>query len=111
MTQPGETDGYDLRRHLETMTEYAPQIRFDYVIVNDRAISEDQAHLYGADGAYQVVLDGVIDKVDFDPETEVVRAHLLDEGEMVRHNSDRLAQAVIGCVEKARARLVFAVES
>src|SRR5437763_4207568 len=51
MTQPGETDDYGFRDHLDTIREYAPQIRFDYAIVNDRAISPHQAELYRADGA------------------------------------------------------------
>src|SRR5437762_10499035 len=42
MTQPGETEGYDAQRHLATVTEYAPQISFDYVLLNDRAITETQ---------------------------------------------------------------------
>src|SRR5438552_11273367 len=33
MTQPGETDDYGFRDHLDTIREYAPQIRFDYAIV------------------------------------------------------------------------------
>src|SRR5437868_13405836 len=54
MTQPGETDGYTARQHLETVKSYAPEIAFDYVILNDRPISEEQAALYAADGAYQI---------------------------------------------------------
>src|ERR687886_1032170 len=48
MTQPGETDGYTARQHLEVVKRYAPQISFDYVILNDRRISEGQAALYAA---------------------------------------------------------------
>ena len=29
MTQPGETDGYNARQHLETVKQYAPEIHFD----------------------------------------------------------------------------------
>jgi len=110
MTQPGETDGYDARRHLETVTSYAPQIHFDYVIVNNRSISEKQAALYRADGAYQVELNTDASESMLDPETEVVRADLLDEGEMVRHNSETLARVVITCAEKARSRAAVGVE-
>jgi uncharacterized cofD-like protein len=104
MTQPGETDGYDVRRHLEAVTEYAPQIHFDYVVVNNRAIRSNQAELYRADGAYQVGLDDEIDDYAFGSETEFVRTDLLDEGDMVRHDSQRLARVVIACAERARSR-------
>jgi len=110
MTQPGETDGYDARRHLETVTRYAPQIHFDYVIVNNRSISEKQAALYRADGAYQVELNTEARESMLEPETEVVHADLLDEGEMVRHNSERLARMVITCAEKARSRAAVGAE-
>ena len=101
MTQPGETDGYDAERHLRTVKEYAPQIDFDYVILNDRPITEQQTELYGADGAYQVKWseDDVAPGIDRAP--EIVRADLLEEGEMVRHNSELLARVVIACGKKA----------
>jgi len=105
MTQPGETDGYDVGRHLETVAKYAPQIRFDYIILNSRAISNEQAEQYRADGAYQVGLEDGANTIAFHSETEVVRADLLDDGEMVRHDSARLARVVIACSEKARSRV------
>ena len=108
MTQPGETDGYDLRKHLETVTKYAPQIRFDYVLVNDRAISLQQAEVYRADGAFQI---GLGEESALDGGVQIVRTDLLDEGEMVRHDSERLARAVIACGEKASLPVPLAVES
>jgi uncharacterized cofD-like protein len=109
MTQPGETDDYGFGDHLDTIRKYAPQIRFDYAIVNDRAISPDQAALYRADGAYQVVLDRTSVE-GLDPDLEVVRADLLDEGEMVRHSTDRLARVVMSCAASARARKFMETE-
>lgn len=103
MTQPGETDGYTARQHLETVKKYAPQIHFDFVVVNDKRISEEQAERYAAEDAYQIGLDEPIDDA-LDQATEIVRADLLDEGEKVRHNSERLAQVVLGCCKKAYSR-------
>jgi len=102
MTQPGETDGYNARKHLETINKYAPEIHFDYVIVNNRRISEEQAELYAAEGAYQIgIHDSIYEALD--QGTEIVRADLLDDGEKVRHNSERLAQVVLGCRKQAMA--------
>lgn len=111
MTQPGETDGYDVGQHLKTVAKYAPQIRFDYLILNNRAISDEQTAHYRADGANQVGLEDDVNAIAFHSETEVVRADLLDEGEMVRHNSARLARVVVACSEKARSRVGVALES
>jgi uncharacterized cofD-like protein len=102
MTQPGETDGYGFREHLETVRRYAPQIDFDYAIINDRAISAQQTERYRADGARQVLLESAEANLP-DDGTEIVRADLLDEGEMVRHDSARLARVVIACGTTGRS--------
>lgn len=100
MTQPGETDGYSARQHLKTIKKYAPEIHFDFVVVNDRRISKEQAELYAAEGAYQIGIDDPIDDA-IDQATEIVRADLLDRGEKVRHNADRLAEVVVNCRKRA----------
>jgi uncharacterized cofD-like protein len=102
MTQPGETDGYSARAHLETVKKYAPEIHFDFVIVNDRRISAEQAERYAAEGAFQIGIDDPIEDV-LDQTTEIVRADLLDDGEKVRHSADRLAQVVLACRERAES--------
>ena len=103
MTQPGETDGYGFAEHLAAVHSYAPQIRFDYTVVNDRAITPDQAQVYAADGACQVLLDETAETFVRDREIQVMKADLLDDGEMVRHNEHRLARVVIQCVANHRA--------
>jgi uncharacterized cofD-like protein len=101
MTQPGETDGYNARRHLETIKEYAPEIHFDFVVVNNRHISKEQAERYAAEGAYQIGINDSINDA-LDQTTEIVRADLLYDGEKVRHNSDRLAEVVLNCRKQAQ---------
>lgn len=102
MTQPGETDGYTARQHLETVKRYAPEIHFDYIVVNDRHIDAAQSERYRAEGAFQIGLDD--DSLDntLVGDTEIIRADLLDRGEKVRHDSERLAQVVIACREHAQ---------
>jgi uncharacterized cofD-like protein len=106
MTQPGETDGLTSRRHLEIVREYAPQIDFDYVIVNNRPISEEQLLRYKEEGAEQIGVHGSIT-----PETiegaEVVYGNLLDEGEKVRHHPEKLAQVVLLCALQPRKKVLF----
>ncbi|HAF12318.1 MAG TPA: hypothetical protein DHU55_06110 [Blastocatellia bacterium] len=104
MTQPGETDNYSARQHLETIKTYAPEIHFDFVIVNDRRITTEQAERYALEGAYQIGIDD--DSVDsiasvLDQTTVVIRANLLEEGEKVRHDSAVLARVVLTCRQQA----------
>jgi hypothetical protein len=65
--------------------------------------------VYAADGAFQVGLNETeLDSLE--SQTEVMRADLLDQGEMVRHDSERLAKVVITCAERARSRALAGME-
>ncbi|CAN5466092.1 hypothetical protein BH10ACI3_BH10ACI3_29450 [soil metagenome] len=104
MTQPGETDGMTARRHLEIVREYAPQIDIDYVVVNNSPISDRQLEKYTGEGAEQIGVHGSIT-----PETiegaEIVYGNLLDEGEMVRHHPEKLAQVLLLCALQPREKV------
>lgn len=99
MTQPGETDGYSARKHLEMIKEYSPEINFDYVVVNNRPISKRQAEKYAGQGAEQIGVHGSIS-----PETiegaEIIYGNLLDDGDKVRHHPEKLAKVVLLCSKK-----------
>ena len=101
MTQPGETDGLSARHHLEIVRKYAPQIDFDYVIVNVHPISKSQAKKYAGEGAEQIGVHGSVS-----PETiegaEIVYGNLLDDGLKVRHNPEKLAQVTLLCALQPR---------
>jgi uncharacterized cofD-like protein len=109
MTQPGETDGFDAQKHLATVKQYAPQIRFDYVLLNDQPITNEQAVLYAADGAFQVTWLGQTTGSNGLRFGEIVRANLLEAGEMVRHDPAKLAKVVLACASKASAPMPVAV--
>ena len=94
MTQPGETDGLTSRRHLEVIREYAPELNFDFLLVNDREISPTQALLYTRDGAEQIGVHGSIDSAVIEG-ARVLHCDLLDDGPLVRHHPGRLAKAVL----------------
>jgi uncharacterized cofD-like protein len=99
MTQPGETEGFSARKHLEIVKDHVPQIEFDYVIVNDRPINEVQAMRYENEGAKQI---GVAHSIS--PKTiegaEIIYGNLLDSNEKVRHHPEKLAEVVMLCALK-----------
>lgn len=106
MTQPGETDGFSSRKHLEIVRQYASEINFDYVLVNDREISPRQAALYSSEGARQIGVHGSISPKTIEG-AEIVYGNLLDEGEKVRHHPDKLAQVVLLCALQPKKKLTF----
>lgn len=98
MTQPGETDGFTSRHHLEVVREHAPDLDFDFVVVNNRSISREQSKLYELEGAEQIGVHGSIAEDVIEGAT-VVRADLLAEDQKVRHDPKRLASTVLNCIE------------
>ncbi len=107
MTQPGETDNYSAKQHLEAVKSYAPEIHFDFVVVNDRRITSEQSERYALEGAHQIGIDDDLnDSISnaVDQSTRVIRANLLEDGEKVRHDSTLLARTVIACTQQARAQ-------
>jgi hypothetical protein len=78
----------------------APEIAFDYVIANSRAITSEQAALYAADGAHQIGMQDHLLEKAFGDEALIVRADLLEEGLKVRHDSEKLARVVAACCEQ-----------
>lgn len=105
MTQPGETDGFTARRHLEIVREYAAEMNFDYVVVNNRPINEVQAVLYSFEGAEQIGVHGSITPEIIEG-AEIVYGNLLDDGEKVRHHPEKLAQVVLLCGLQLKNKII-----
>jgi uncharacterized cofD-like protein len=97
MTQPGETDGFSVKRHLQTAKKFAPEIEFDHIVVNSEPISTSQREKYAEEHAEQIGVGERSALVEAYG-ANVVYANLLDDGEMVRHNPERLADAVLSGV-------------
>jgi len=96
MTQPGETEGFTARRHLEIIREYAPKLNFDSIVVNKQPINEKQSELYETEGAEQIGVHGSMADETIEG-ASVVRGELLSDGDMVRHDPLKLARLVLSC--------------
>ena len=99
MTQPGETDGFTSRHHLEVVRDHAPQIQFDYIIVNNFPITPQQKEIYEHEGSEQIGVHGSISESAIEGVT-IIYDNLLEEGEMVRHDPAKLAKVVLACPSK-----------
>jgi len=104
MTQPGETDGFSAHKHLEIVRQYAPEINFDCVLVNNRPISPLQAERYRSEGAQQIGVHGSVTHESVE-EADIVYGNLLDEGEKVRHHPERLARVALLCAMQAKNKV------
>ncbi len=101
MTQPGETDGMMGADHLRAIERHAGKGLVDIVLVNAQRIPEDQLELYAGTGSECVETEReVLEEMGL----EVVEADLLAEGDLIRHDSAKLAQAVLSLAEREKAR-------
>ncbi|MEW6280157.1 MAG: gluconeogenesis factor YvcK family protein, partial [Candidatus Eremiobacterota bacterium] len=102
MTQPGETDGFSAADHLDALLRHAGRPVVDYALVN-LAFPQRLVDKYRAEGAHPVLADMVrIEKMGIEP----IGANLISETDLVRHDSDRLARAIIDLIARHRSQEV-----
>ena len=81
---------------MEIVRSHAPDIKFDYVIVNNSPINPAQLERYESEGARQIGLHNSISPQTIEG-AEIVSGNLLAAGEKVRHNPEKLARVVMLC--------------
>lgn len=92
MTEPGETDSYTAADHVQAIRRHAPHVPIHAVLLNTTPIPPKLIEYYATEGAAPVP-----------PDTEVLRAFgcwpvgrdLLGGGLLVRHDPEKLAQAIL----------------
>lgn len=92
MTQPGETTGYPLSKHLKVIEQHVGKHIIDAVVANKQKVSPGVARRYRADGAIPVQVD--LEKLK-KRKVRVVLDNLLEEHGVIRHNSQRLARILV----------------
>lgn len=95
MTQPGETDGYSASDHLTALKKHAANLKVDYCLVNDEVPSPTLRKKYKLEGAEPVEPDVI--KIE-EMGTRPITAALISETDLVRHNSEKLAERIIRLV-------------
>ncbi len=96
MTQPGETDGFDVAMHLKTLKKYAGKDSVDFVIANNGIIPEDLIEKYKSEGSELVKLNkkelkGLNAKCI---EADLVK---IKDGH-IKHNTDKLAEVLVDVI-------------
>jgi uncharacterized cofD-like protein len=99
MTQPGETDGMTASDHVEALFENAGVKICDYAIVNDEPPSKLR-EVYAKEGQIPVTAD--VDRIR-ELGVTPVRAQMISETVNVRHDPEKLAEQVLGVIDRAVA--------
>ena len=92
MTQPGETDDYTASMHVKALIEHGGAGIVNYVLVNNKEISAEMQEYYAQKGQYPVLID---EKAVEDLGVGLFKADIIDDSEMIHHDSMKLAQNVM----------------
>ncbi len=99
MTQPGETDGFSAFDHIRALENHARQRVFDYVLVNTGEPNQELLSKYEKTGSELVEPDiDRIKKEGYRP----IRGNFINQTDVVRHDSTRLAEAIMSLIRKKR---------
>ncbi len=98
MTQPGETDGYQLGDHIAVIEKYLGTNQIDYVIINNETIPNTILDRYLDDEADIVKynVNALIHKGIHIIEAPVLK--IVPEKHLIRHNSEKLADIIVNLV-------------
>jgi uncharacterized cofD-like protein len=89
MTEPGETDGFDVAAHLDALCAHGlPPEALDYVVLNDAPIAQRTRARYAAEGAEPISADVHL----LGDRPLVVTADLLERGPVARHDHDKIGR-------------------
>jgi uncharacterized cofD-like protein len=92
MTQSNESLNLTASQHIEKIYEHTGQAIFDYVLVNTAPVSETLLRNYAREGAAPIVPD--IERVE-SLGVRVVPGNFAAEGDVLRHNADRVADVLL----------------
>lgn len=92
MTQPGETDDYTASMHVRALIEHGGNGIVDYVLVNNKPISQEMQDHYAKEGQYPVLVDeNAIENLG----VKCFEADIIDDSRMIHHDSQKLAHQVM----------------
>jgi uncharacterized cofD-like protein len=95
MTQPGETDSYTASSHIKAIVDHVGKGLIDYVLANVTEIAPELQDVYAKEGACPVLTDiPAMENLG----VKVVRADLISETNLVRHDPAKLSKAIISLI-------------
>jgi uncharacterized cofD-like protein len=100
MTQANESLNLSAAEHIRALNDHAGVQLFDYTLINRAAASPEMKAKYALEGATQIVADmEAIEALGVCP----LLGEYLDEGEVARHATDRVAHDLMALMAQAPA--------
>ncbi len=95
MTQPGETDRYNVSDHVNAIEKHVGKRFIEYIIVNNEEISEAVIQQYYLKGALPVKINKEILKDKY----KVIADKFLKYGTYLRHDEDKVTECVLKIID------------
>lgn len=102
MTQPGETEEYSLCDHVDTIYKNTDIKNIDYIIANNRVLSNFILEKYNYENSKYVVCDDhKLDKTN----SIIIKENLVKfKNDFIRHDEDKLSKIVIDVINSRNDR-------
>ncbi|MBN1522814.1 MAG: YvcK family protein [Candidatus Aureabacteria bacterium] len=97
MTQEGETDQYTAYDHIQAIEKHCKGKIFDTVIVNSSQIDPAVLERYRQENSFPVVVD---ENNIIRNEYRLIKADVINVQNVVRHNSEKLAQVICSIISQ-----------
>lgn len=105
MTQPGETDEYNVCDHVEAILKHCKKNIIDYVVVNTENIPDETLEKYYKDGAYPVTISQEQEIVLKSKGIVVIKDNLIDiKRNYIRHDAVRIGEIIMKLLATKRRR-------
>lgn len=102
MTQPGETDGYNVSDHVRAIFKHSSLTRIDSVVYNDSPISPARLKRYASRGSAPVLLDEDCAELP----CRMVSTDLVTDDGLIRHDPQRLSLKIMELIEEKMVKKV-----
>lgn len=103
MTQPGETDGYNVLDHVHAILKHSTPDFLDYVIANTEEIPLDILEKYVLDGSQPVLLGKDDEKILESMNIKLIREKLIDiKNDYIRHDNIKLSKILMDIARKEK---------
>lgn len=96
MTQPGETDNYNVVDHIKAINKHCGENIIDIVITNNEVLPKPVFDIYNKDGASQVLLDQNQKQILENMGIKVIECNLVEiKSNYIRHDADYISSIVV----------------
>ena len=96
MTQPGETEGYNVLDHVQAIIKHTEPGLIDCIVTNNEKISESVARRYNDDGSTQVLLDNEQRLKLKCMGIKAVESNLIEvKDNYIRHNANEISSIIV----------------